>query len=79
MCVNTERPDFEIFNPFIKNLLHETYEVMLLITSPCLTFKVSSSRDDKEENCPITLRIESSIISIDSNITDNIVRKIINV
>ena len=29
--------------------------------------------------CTITLRIESSIISIDSNITDNIIRKIINV
>ena len=29
--------------------------------------------------CPITLRIESSIISIDSNITDKIIRKIINV
>ena len=27
----------------------------------------------------ITLRIESSIIRIDSNITDNIVRKVINV
>ena len=28
--------------------------------------------------CPITLRIESSIISIDRNITDNIIREIIN-
>ena len=27
----------------------------------------------------ITLRIESSIISIDSNITDNIIRNVINV
>ena len=29
--------------------------------------------------CLITLRIESSIISIDSNITDNIIRKVINI
>ena len=29
--------------------------------------------------CLITLRIEISIISIDSNITDNIIRKVINV
>ena len=29
--------------------------------------------------CLITLRIVSSIISIDSNITDNIIRKVINV
>ena len=28
--------------------------------------------------CLITLRVKSSIISIDSNITDNITRKIIN-
>ena len=32
-----------------------------------------------QTTCLITIRVEGSVISIDSNITDNIIRKVINV
>ena len=61
---------------------HRNQQVTFCLGPLCLVDQIQAQSQFKlspQISCLITLRIESSIISIDGNITDNIIKKVINV